>query len=257
MSNFKPKQSILNSLITYGEKSVSELTELTGYSRVTVSKELEYLLDASVVIKSGTKYRLFDNSSFAILKMHKNFAEAVCFNSSGTLLKRNRTEMLFSLPYRDNITFLSTNVQRLLPFVPRNEERQFFCIVCDIKTDVSNIISRKFTVRETRSELIAKALSFRYDGKSVLYLNNSDGFSVLCFNGSRLGDSYSTDKNIAKKLKDCFDIFRPDVVLLEGVFDDQTEKLCQNEKIEFSFLSTTGGLYIDEKQLLLDCLCEI
>ena len=257
MSNFKPKQSTLNALINHGECNITNLAQLTNYSRVTISKEIESLLNSNLVRKNGTKYTLNDNCSFAVLKMHNNHAEMVCFNSNGKLLKRSRAELLFSLPYKDNITFFSTSIQRTFSSVLNNAENPFSCIVCDEEINVSNIISRKFTVREVRQNLISNYLSHEYQDKSVLYLNNEDSFSALCFNGSCLGTSYSIDKSAANKLKTCFNIFKPHIVLLEGKFDEKISDLCEKEKIDFKFLSSSKELYIDEKQLILDCLCKL
>ena len=257
MTTLKPKQSILLSLIENGACSVSELTKLTSYSRVTLSKELEILLDSEILRKDGTKYLLNDTASFSIFKMHSNRAESLCFKSGSKTAPRKQTELLYSLTYRDNVTFHSTNVQKAFSSELNSARYPFLCIVCDESIDTSNIISKKFSVRKLRSNLVAKYLSYKYSNQSVLYLNGSDGFSALCFEGSCLGTSSKADKNISENLKSCFEIFKPHTVVLEGEPNDNIADLCRKEKIDFCFLSDAGGLYIDEKQLMLDCLCEI
>ena len=257
MSNLKPRQSILNSLITNKKSSVAELTALTNYSRITLSKELDKLLDEQIIQKDGTKYLLCDAATLVVLKMHGTFAEALCFNSEVKMLKRSRMELLHSLPYRDNITFLSTSVQKMFSSSLDSAKNPFLCIVCDKEINVSNIISRKFTVRELRGNLIATRLSYQYPSKSVLYINNADGFSALCFAGSCIGTSYSSDKDTAQKLRGCFDMFHPNVVVVEGIFDESISALCKKENVEFSFLDDMNGLYLDEVQLMLESLCKI
>ena len=189
--------------------------------------------------------------------MHSDYAESVYFNPKEKLVQRKRMDLLYSLPYKDNVTFLSTNVQKAYSRELSYTAYPFLCVVCDEKIDTSSIISKKFTVREERKALIAKYLSHKCCNKSVLYINNSDGFSALCFEGACLGASGKANKNTLSSLKSCFNIFKPQEVMLEGIFDDAIAELCKKENIDFSFLSDVSGLYIDEKQLMLDCLCKI
>ena len=257
MSKTKLRQSIIKTFLEHGECTISELTHHTGFSRVSISAELNDLCDRNTV-KKKNKSRAFGlngNTAFVIYKLHEKDAECVCVSSNQAMFERSKLNFLYSLSYEDNVTFLSANIQKQASALKKNYDRVFLCVIYDKEINLSRIISKQFQIRKSRHELITHSTELSFKKETVAYIDTDTHFSCLCSGGISLGTPRFVDKKLSELFPSAFSLFAPDRLLIDIINKDDIEM----DVLSFSNLSVSVSdmpLKLDEKQLIIDLLCE-
>ena len=257
MADKKSTKSILRALVSNKEFSASEIASATKLSRVIVSKELQTLCDMGITVKSDSrKYKISPDIAITILKIFSDRSESVSFTFDTLSPTRQEFPFLYSLSYDGNVTFTANMAQRYSN-IPKNLlSKTFFCIIYDTPINFERAISERFTLKESRAELISEALSSA--DKTSLYINVSEPLSLLYNSGKLLGaQSYLSTDNISSALKSTFSIFKPDEVIVEGVKNDSIQKICAKNRIPYVELKQRNSLSTDEIEIIVKILCDL
>jgi len=257
MSHSKIRQSVINAFLEHKECTISELTHYTGFSRVSISHEIEELSNRDVVKKKDKSrvYYLSGNTAFVIFKLHEKCAETVCVSADQKLFERYSSGFLYSLSYSENVTFLSANVQKRASVLKKSFEKVFLCVIYDKEIDLSRIISRQFEIRKSRHDLVTRGTERLFGKDTVSYIDADTHFSCLSSGGIALGLPRALDQELSELFPSAFSLFAPNRLFIDTSSKESTKNNIPSFP-DISFFVCDSLLKLDEKQMIVDILCK-
>ena len=258
MSPRTPKYVIIDRLF---ENSVGKtaLSRECNLSIPKASRALEELIEIEVVKKTdkGNTYHINPEILYVILKLSGTKAELISYTNNKNVT-RQALEPLYSLSADENVSFFAQSVKEYCASLENKYFSVIPCVICDGTIAPSKISVPHFTMQMSRQDLITSAISELFSNESVLYINLEDPFCMLCKNGEVFSQCTSLPQKLEDTLKDSFLLFKPDRVVLNGQPCKWLSDLCEQEHISFSLLSpSTDGLYIDERRILIEAICNM
>lgn len=254
----KLRKRIIKELLTREECAVSELALHTAVSRVSISKELQYLCDKGIAQRNAPSrnYMLSPKIAFVIFKLYEHDAEMVAYSLDKSVCKRQRLDFIYSLSYEENVTFLSQNAQKYRNMLENKFEQVFSCIIYDKSIDFAHAVPRRFKIKKSRASLMSEYLANRFTDETVLYLNAKNPMSLLCRGGKPICKPMHPDTDLSQPLKSALSLLKPCRIVLEGKKSDEISRVCEKSNVLFSFIEPDSHLYTDEIELLTYALYE-
>ena len=250
------RQKIINELLHTDEISVKQLCELTGVSRVSVSKELAALVDAEIVSNapSSRKYVPSPKIAFVIFKLYFEYAELVSYSLDGSLYTRERIDLLYSISHEDNIAFLLPRIKRHRELLKNSFERVFTFIIHDKRISPSRLAFDFFDCAERRAELISRHIEYSSDDESILYVNNVAPISFICQAGRPITPSARPTEKSLQSPQGAFSLIKPTLVLIEGKECAPLTNVCAKNNVPIKAVKPHKALSSDELCIIKEFL---
>ena len=250
------RQRIISALIQSDGLSISQLTERTSASRVSVSKELQSLKFSEIVEKEqgSRSHTLSSKIAFVIFKIYQDSAELLTYSLDRATFSRERIDLVYSLSYEDNINFLSQRIDRCRKSLQKQFKRVITCIIHERKIAYTPSVLRTFDFAELRSELVAKQIEYTAKSEAVLYINNAEPISFLCQDGHAVTPSVTPNEKALSAFQNSITLIKPSRVILEGKEHTAIATACAKHNIPFRLIEPQNDLSLDERAMIEEAL---